>query len=218
MSSDGTSGSLPPGRARSVFDTALYDVAVAVLRVYVAVAHGLRVEGREHLAAVRGSAITISNHVHYLDCAMVAGQSRERRVAFTAKRENFSLPVAGFLVTHLGAVATPGSPREVAAFEAQLRVRSGAGEGVHFYPEGELVPYDATLRPFRLGAFTYACRLGLPVVPMVFTYGPRRWWRWRPPLRLTILEAERPAGTDHADAVELMARCRDAMGRHVLQG
>lgn len=199
------------GRARNGVDAALYDFAVAVLRVYVAVVHGLRVSGGEHLAEVDGPVITISNHVHYLDCAMVAGQSRGRRVAFTAKPANFRLPVAGFLVKHLGAVAIPDSPRQFAAFEAQLRARTAVGEGVHFYPEGELVMYDPTLRSFKPGAFNFACRQGLPVVPMVFTYGPCPWWRWRPPLRLTILDAQRPAGTGRDDALELMERCRAAM-------
>ena len=216
MSSDRRGERRP--RTRSAADAALYDAAVAILRVYVTVVHGLRVTGRENLAAVDGPVITVSNHVHYLDCAMVAAQWRRRRTTFTAKRANFSLPVAGFLVRHLGAVPIPESPGELVAFEARLGDRLAVAEGVHFYPEGELILYDATLRPFRSGAFTYACRRGLPVVPMVLTYGRRPWWRWRPPLRLTVLEAQRPAGTGHAHAVELMARCREAMARRVADG
>jgi 1-acyl-sn-glycerol-3-phosphate acyltransferase len=198
-------------RLWSVFDTALYDFAVTVIRVYAAVVHDLRVTGREHLSAVHGGVITISNHVHYLDSPMVAGQFRGRRVAVTAKPENFRLPVAGVLVRHLLAVAVPRTAAEQAAFEARLRRHVEAGQGVHFFPEGELVPYCPTLRPFKRGAFSYACRLGVPVVPMVFTYGRRRWWRRKPPLRLTILEAQRPGGAGPADAAELSARCRAAM-------
>ncbi|WP_251150818.1 hypothetical protein [Cellulosimicrobium sp. Marseille-Q4280] len=69
----------------------------------------------------------------------------------------------------------------------------------------------------RRGAFAYACRLVVPVVPMVFTYGRRSRWRPRPPLRLTILPAERPRGAGPADVVELMTRCRAAMEAVVLE-
>ena len=160
--------------------------------------------------------MTVANHVHYLDCGMVAGQAR-RRVTFTAKAENFELPVAGFLVRHLGSVEVPRTPEQHAAFEPVVRARIRAGEAVHFYPEGELIPYDRTLRPFRHGAFTYACRLGVPVVPMVLTYGRRPWWRRRPPFRLTILEAQRPTGDGPEAAADLMARCRAAMEQVVAQ-
>jgi 1-acyl-sn-glycerol-3-phosphate acyltransferase len=211
MSTEHPGGRTTRGRVWSVPDTVLYDVAVAVLRVYVTVVHGLRVRGREQLAAAPGGVVSISNHVHYLDCGMVAGQFRGRRVAFTAKPENFELPVAGFLVSHLGAVAVPRAPADHPRFEAQLRACIGAGYGVHFYPEGELVQYDTTLRPFKRGAFEYACRLGVPVVPMVFTYGRRPWWRPKPPLRLHILAAEHPRGSGPGDVEELMARCRAAM-------
>ena len=193
-------------------DVAFYRFAVAVLRVVVLVWHGLRVTGGARLDAVPGGVITVSNHVTYLDCAMVAAQTR-RHLAFTSKASNFSLPVAGWLVRHLGAIPVPHSPEEHEAFEARLRAHLAAGQGVHFFPEGEMVLGDPTLRPFRHGAFNYACRLGVPVVPMVLTWGPKPWWRRRPPYRLAVLPAQRPRGATPEDAVELEARCRAAMER-----
>jgi len=192
-------------------DAVFFDVAMAIVRGYGYVVHGLRVTGREHLDAVRGGVVTVSNHVHYLDGPWAAGQFRGRRAAVTSQPENFRLPVAGFLVTHLLALALPRTPGELRTFEERLRRVLDAGQGVHVFPEGELVMYDTALRPFRRGAFAYACRLGVPVVPMVFTYGPRPWWRPRPPIRLTILPPERPRGAAPADVAELLARCREAM-------
>jgi len=201
----------PAPRLWSRFDAVFFDVAMAIVRGYGYVVHGLRVSGRQHLAAERGGVVTIANHVHYLDGPWAAGQYRGRRAAVVSQPSNFHLPVAGVLVSHLLAVPLPRGPGELLAFEARLRRTVEAGQGVHFFPEGGLAMYDTTLRPFRRGAFVYACRLDVPVVPMVFTYGRRPWWRPRPPLRLTILPAERPRGAGPADIGELIARCRAAM-------
>ncbi|QJW36950.1 lysophospholipid acyltransferase family protein [Cellulosimicrobium protaetiae] len=198
-------------RLWSRFDGVFFDVAMAVVRWYGYAVHGLRVTGREHLASERGGVVSVANHVHYLDGPWVAGQFRGRRAAVVSQPSNFHLPVAGVLVSHLLAVPLPRGPGELAAFEARLRRTVDAGQGVHFFPEGALVMYDTTLRPFRRGAFVYACRLGVPVVPMVFTYGRRPWWRPRPPIRLTILPAERGRGSSPADVAELLARCWAAM-------
>lgn len=210
MSTDGARTPASP-RLWSRFDAAFFDVAMAVVRWYGCAVHGLRVTGREHLAGERGGVVTVANHVHYLDGPWVAGQFRGRRATVVSQPSNFHLPVAGVLVSHLLAVPLPRGPGELAAFEARLRRTVDAGQGVHFFPEGELAMYDTTLRPFRRGAFVYACRLGVPVVPMVFTYGRRPWWRPRPPIRLTILPAEHPGGAAPADIVELLARCRAVM-------
>lgn len=204
-------------RLWSRFDAVFFDVAMAVVRGYGYVVHGLRVTGREHLAAEPGGVVTVANHVHYLDGPWVAGQFRGRRVAVVSQPENFHLPVAGVLVSHLLAVPLPRGPGELSVFEERLRRTVEAGQGIHFFPEGELAMYDTTLRPFRRGAFAYASRLGVPVVPMVFTYGRRPRWRPRPPLRLTILPAERPRGAGPADIIELMTRCRAAMEAVVLE-
>ncbi|WP_336726401.1 lysophospholipid acyltransferase family protein [Cellulosimicrobium cellulans] len=204
-------------RLWSRFDAVFFDCAMAVVRWYGHVVHGLRVTGREHLAAEPGGVVSIANHVHYLDGPWVAGQFRGRRAAVVSQPSNFHLPVAGVLVNHLLAVSLPRGPGELSAFEARLRRTVEAGQGVHFFPEGELVMYDSTLRPFQRGAFVYACRLGVPVVPMVFTYGRRRWWRPRPPIRLTILPAEQARGSSPADVAELLVRCRAAMEAVVAQ-
>ncbi|PTU57758.1 hypothetical protein DBB34_02305 [Sphaerisporangium cinnabarinum] len=201
----------PTPRLWSCSDAVFFDVAMAVVRGYGYLVHGLRVTGHEHLAAVVGGVVTVANHVHYLDGPWVAGQFRGRRVAVVSQPENFHLPVAGVLVGHLLAVPLPRVPGELGAFEARLRRTVEAGQGVHFFPEGELVMYDTTLRSFQRGAFVYACRLGVPVVPMVYTYGRRPPWRPRPPIRLTILPAERPRGSSPADVAELLGRCRAAM-------
>ena len=195
------------------FDAALYRFVTTVLRPVVAAALGLRVTGREHLAGLEGGFITVSNHVHPLDCAMLACQHRGRTMVFTAARANFHLPVAGFLVTHLGSIPVPrrGDPRDRARFEAEIAQRLAAGDAVHFFPEGDLVPYDTTLREFRPGAFAAAARCGVPVVPALFTYGPRPWWRRRPPFRLRFLPPVRPDGADAAAARRLAERVRTAL-------
>ena len=190
---------------------------VAVLRLVNRLWFGLKVVGREHLTAHSDGVITVSNHVAALDSSMVAGVHLGRRFAFTALPANFRLPVAGFFVRHLGCIPVPrrGDDDDRARFAADVADRVQRDWAVHFFPEGELVPYCEEVREFRHGAFTLACQLNVPVIPMVITWRPagpiRRLLRRRPRALLTVCPPEYPGGKSHEDALELLARCRAAM-------
>jgi len=43
---------------------------------------------------------------------------------------------------------------------------------VHFFPEGELRPYDTGLQNFKKGAFYLAAQAQVPIVPMLITFEP----------------------------------------------
>ena len=54
-----------------ISDIVYYFVAVPVIYLISKVMFGLKIEGRENLEKVKGASITVSNHVHFLDCAMI---------------------------------------------------------------------------------------------------------------------------------------------------
>ena len=194
------------------FDVAFYRLVVVVLRVINRMALGLRVRGGKVMPA--GGVITVANHVHNLDATMVAGRVRGR-VVFTSKPENLTLPIVGVLLRHLGVISVPRTPEEREWFGARLRAELMAGRAVHFFPEGELIRRDTALREFKYGAFRYAIEFGVPIVPMVFTYGRRNWWRRalkrQRPIQLTVLAPVMPTGMGPGAEAELMIRCRAAM-------
>jgi len=136
-----------------------------VLRVHF---HNRRVIRR--LLLRREGAVTIANHVHTLDSAMVGLATFPRKPIFTSLPANFTLPVAGFLVNILGSVPIPSTVTENGIFFYELSRRLRRGRYVHFYPEGELVQFDENLRPFKRGAFQLAVDAQVPIIPIGISF------------------------------------------------
>lgn len=192
-----------------------YVVAVPVLQVVTRVTFGLRVRGRKNLKGL-DSAVLCCNHVHYLDCAMMVCAVAPRRVTFASQAGNFRLPVAGWLVEHLGCISVGETVQETKQFLLTMSQRLRRGDWFGIFPEGELRPYCDTLREFREGAFQIAVMAGVPVVPMVIVKRPKRGWRRlnrKPPLTLRIGEPVWPpeSGTPKERRRNFCAACYEAM-------
>ena len=71
---------------------------------------------------------------------------------------------------------------------------------MHFFPEGELKPYDTSLRDFKRGAFHLAAQARVPVVPLSIRFTPPtglgRMFRRKPTMVLVIGEPIVPTMTD----------------------
>ena len=94
------------------------------------------------------------------------------------------------------------------------------GEVVGIYPEGELIPYYEGIREFKNGAFNFAVKNQVPILPIVFTYrepeGIIRFIKKKPFITLTILEPEFPrAEKTMANVVELKNRVQRKMSLEV---
>ncbi|NLW78407.1 MAG: glycosyltransferase [Ruminococcaceae bacterium] len=156
---------------------------------------GLLVTGKENLRHLQKGAISISNHIHMMDCTMTKLPFLSRKFWIISLRENFEMPVVGWLVKLLGAVSLGTSHRDQGALHRKLMERIDAGDIVHYYPEGMLVPYHKGLRAFHNGAFALAVRAGCQVVPMVLCTS-RRGGLYRlkkkPCLTLRILKPIEP--------------------------
>ena len=90
-----------------------------------------------------------------------------KRVWVLSLPENFNIPVAGRLVHLMGGLAVPSSPGGYRLFYRRLQAAFAKGQVLQVYPEGELVPWCGELRGFHPGAFLFAARFGVPVVPFV---------------------------------------------------
>ena len=66
------------------------------------------------------------------------------------------------------------------------------GKTIHFYPEGSLWPYCNKIRHFKNGAFDFAVRNNVPIVPMVFKFKKSKAisniLKSKPTITLEILE------------------------------
>ncbi len=179
---------------------------------------GAKVEGRENLRALgKGGVVGICNHIHHLDCTLMARSLPRRRQNFLTLQSNLEMRLIGPLVSALGGVPIPTDHRQLPAFSSALREALAAGGVIHLYPEGELEPYCPTLRPFKNTAFSLAYDAQVPILPMcIVLREPRglfRLYKRKPCMTLHILPPlfPDPSAPRAAEALRLKAACRAAM-------
>lgn len=172
--------------------------------------YGWRVCGQQNLQDIP-AAVTLCNHVHTLDCIMMACAFKTKQMLFLSLPSNLKKPVAGFFVRLLGGVSVPSGPGSYRQFFRRLEPEFYAGRFLQVYPEGWLIPGCRELREFYPGAFQMAQRFDLPVIPCVLRpYRRRLGGRG---LELCILPAEfaDPSLGRREKALDLEQRARTAM-------
>lgn len=211
-----------PLRLLSVF--VYYLAAIPLLWLFLSFGVGVRIRNRKAIRQLRRlrrrrGAVTIANHVHTLDSAMVGLAAFPRKPVFTSLSENFRLPFAGPLVGLLGSVPVPETLLENRIFFYELSKLLRNGRFIHIFPEGELVRNDSALRPFKKGAFRLAVDAQVPIVPIAVSIRERRpglrWLLRKHYVRVTVgrpLEPELYL-TKREAAERLMARATEAMER-----
>lgn len=200
----GRPAELPPGYTgrfyRLLSNVFYYAVAIPLLFLGTRLVLGARRDGACRLPRT-GGALTVCNHVHYLDSAMVAIAAFPRRPVFTSAPINLDNRWYGGLVRLLGGVAVPPTPAGLVRFLSEMEILLAQGRVVHFFPEGELQLYDTGLRDFKPGAFHLAARARVPVVPMAIRFSPPagfgRVVRRRPTM---VIAAGEPVVAATADA------------------
>jgi len=154
-----------------------YGIAIPLLWLYCTFVLRVRIKNRSVLRKVRrkSGAVLVANHVHTLDSAMVGLAAFPKKPIFTSLPSNFKLPVAGFLVNALGSVPIPTTLTEGRIFFYELSGLLRHRRFIHVFPEGELVQFDESLRPFKRGAFQLAVESSVPVVPIRISFRKRKW-------------------------------------------
>jgi 1-acyl-sn-glycerol-3-phosphate acyltransferase len=178
----------------------------------------LELTGRERIPPPGRAFVVASNHQSYLD-AMVLIEAIGRPIAFVAKQELASNPLAKAALVRLGThfverfdlVRGAG---DAARFAAAL----GQGEILGFFPEGTFRDQPGLL-PFRMGAFLAAAGAGVPVLPIAVR-GTRelmtgnRFFPRPGRAALAIGEPLQPAGNDWEAAVRLRDQTRAFIAAH----
>ncbi|MHB1452357.1 MAG: lysophospholipid acyltransferase family protein [Saccharofermentanales bacterium] len=147
-----------------------YLVAIPVLSMFNYVFLGLRIQGRQNMDGIR-CGVVVCNHIHPLDATMAACGSIPHRLNVAVLNKNMEKPIAGKIVTIFGTpvgVNLSGHKR----FIERTTIRLIAGEWFLVFPEGEMILYDTSIRPFKHGAFLLAFKADVPIVPMVLVQRP----------------------------------------------
>lgn len=185
------------GRLYRFFSSLFYYlIAIPVLFIWTRAILGVRVVGENRLQKIKG-ALTVCNHVHLLDSALIALALFPRKLVFPTLPQNVESLWPGKIVRLLGGVSMPGNMSELIEFFEEMEFLLMKGRIVHFFPEGELKPYDTGLRSFKRGAFHLAAHARVPVVPISIAFKPprgiHRLYRRKPTMVVHIGEPLLPA-------------------------
>ena len=165
---------------------------------------GLRIIGREKLRQLPQKGVTVCNHVHMLDCGVIACAMNRRRICIPTLESNFRIPLVRHLIRILGGIPLPEHIRSFRNMNEALTEYISEGHLVHIYPEAVLYPRYNGIRPFKRGAFSLAYDCNAPVIPYVIRYVPprglQRLFHQKKVMRLYILDPVYPDTTQNKRA------------------
>ena len=180
------------GITNFVQDTFYYLIAVPILYVVNKVFFNYKLIGKENIRKVPGAKITISNHVHTIDCSMNGIVNLPQYCHFITLQSNMEIPFIGKLVKLLRGIGIPRKINEKEKFYRKISDLLKNGETIHVYPEGKLRPYATDLLKFKKGAFILAVENNVPIVPSVIMqrerYGIYKILKKKPLFTQVVLE------------------------------
>ncbi|WP_375000696.1 lysophospholipid acyltransferase family protein [Aeromicrobium sp. CTD01-1L150] len=195
----------------------VYELVVVVLTgLFRLLGTRITVLGAGHLPT-RGGAVIASNHISYLDFALVghAARAQDRQVRFMAKKSLFERPVTGGLLRAMGHL--PVDRWSGAGAYRQARRALGGGEIVGVFPEAT-ISRSWRIKKLKPGAAALSLNGDLPLVPCIL-WGTHRLATVdrRPSLRrgvaVTIILGEPLLPRPDEGVPELTTRLRETMER-----
>lgn len=175
-----------------IFSKILYFIIVPLVYIYNKLVFGFKIYGIDNLKKIKKGKITVSNHIHPMDCTMNAIANFPRSLYFPTLKSNFEIPVIRHLIRLLLAFPIPDKTSQKEDFLKAIYETLDDNKTIHFYPEGSLWPYYKGLRKFKNGAFDIAVEKDISIIPVVFKfvkpYGIRKYIKKKPCINLYILE------------------------------
>lgn len=173
-------------------DFLYYGIAYPILKVLTKIIYDFKIEGQENIENLEEGAISVSNHVLFLDCAMIGLAFKDKKIYYTTQEESFKIPFVRKLIKLLRAIPIPKGIENKKYFIKAISNLLKEKNIVHVYPEASLWPYCQKIRNFKNGAFDIAVRNQVPVVPCVFTFreptGIRKIFKRKKDVTLKILK------------------------------
>ena len=112
-----------------------------------------------------GGIIFCSNHIGAVDVISIAACT-DRQISFVAKKELFSIPLLGKLITALGAIRIDRGGNDVGAIKASISAAQSGG-AIAIFPQGHRYPgINPATTPKRNGAALIAYRSRCDVIPV----------------------------------------------------
>ena len=133
--------------------------------------YGAKLVGRENLKALGGKgAITVCNHFSFLDTLFLRHAVGHYRSYCTAAPWNNKRGLGGWFIRRGGMWAFSADLAAMRNLMHEMKTRLEEGGIVHFYAEQAMWTNYQKPRPMKDGAFYYAVRYNVPVLPVFFTF------------------------------------------------
>lgn len=134
----------------------------------------MKVVGEENLRAIGGGVIVTSNHFSVYDNLavkeVVERLPGKRKFYRVVKEANYFLPgLFGFLMRNADTLPISSNRKTARLFGEALEFVLRRGDAVLIYPEQAMWWNYRKPRPFKPGAFFYAAKHGVPILPLFVT-------------------------------------------------
>lgn len=183
-----------------------YGIAFPILKIVTKLVYDLKIEGKENIRDLKSGAVSVSNHVLFLDCAMVGLACGRKRIYYTTREGSFKIPFVRKLIKLLRALPIPNKIENKKYFMDAIKNILKEGNVVHFYPEAALWPYYDRIRNFKNGAFSFAIKNEVPIVPMIFKFrepvGIRKIFKKKKDVTLIILEPVEGQSNESKESIQ----------------
>lgn len=141
---------------------------------------GLRIKGRKNLKGIK-SAIILSNHVHALDNCMIRQATRGHKLYITVGEFNNRKGYFGHILRSGGTMPFSDNVHAMHNLGVAIEYYLKNNCYILFYPEEALWHRYQKPRPHKNGAYHYAVKSGVPVVPTFI-----EWGRGKNPKKATL--------------------------------
>lgn len=165
------------------FGTTIGTLAKGILKTILIpldqIQYHLKIEGKENLKKVKDTGVIgISNHSQYTDFFMSKRVFFHRKFYMTSSIFNNKKGIGGDILRCLGMLpisrkTSPANQRKLDNAIAQILRKK---QVVMFHPEKAMWKNFRKPRPFFRGAFLYAVKNNVPILPLVILYRPTNKW------------------------------------------
>lgn len=156
---------------------------------FIGLLYGARVTGRKNLNAVKKTgAVSICNHFSFLDTLFVRQAVGHFRSYHTMGPKNNKTGLGGHIIRHGGMLPFSEDLEAMRSLNAEIGRLLQKGKIVNFYAEQAMWTNYQKPRPMKDGAFHYAIKHDVPVLPIFCTFRRDRRGRMKK-LRIHILPA-----------------------------
>ncbi len=128
------------------------------------------VVGKENLKGIKSGIVTC-NHIHLFDCLAIKKALRPKKAKFVVAEFNVKADnIVHKMMQVEGILPLSSSLKVMRKFEEAVKYYLDNGQFVAIYPEQCMWPMYEKPRPFKSGAFKYAVKYNVPIIPMFITF------------------------------------------------